>query len=81
MLGLASSCRGSGFNIRTGVKMFTNHSPREECGGNAFGLSIGRLPVCMSVCLSVRACNSKTIAPTDLIPLPTKYYTPGSVLL
>ena len=36
-------------------------APGEECEGNAFG------SVSLSVCMSVRARNSKTIAPINLI--------------
>ena len=38
----------------------TTLDPREGCKDYAFG------SVCLSVCLSVRTCNSKTIAPIDL---------------
>ena len=44
-----------------------------ECEGDAFGL--------MFVCLSVPACDSKTIALIDLICLHKRVYTLGAVLL
>ena len=44
-------------------------SPIDECECHAF----------LSVCLSVRTCNSKTIAPIDLIILRKKYCTHCSV--
>ena len=44
---------------------------RDECEGYAFG----------SVCMSVPACNSKTIAPIDLIFVHKYYYSRGSVHL
>ena len=47
----------------------------EECEGNAFRY------VSLSVRMSVRTSNSKTIAPIDLICLHKKAYTRGSGLL
>ena len=47
----------------------------EECEGYAIGY------VCLSVCLSVRTRNSKTIATIDLIFIHVKYYTCSLVLL
>ena len=39
------------------IQILVTVCPGEECEGNVFG------PVCLSVCLSVLARNSKTIAP------------------
>ena len=48
---------------------------RREDQGNAFE------SVCLSVCLSVHARNSETVAPIDLFVLHKKYYARGLVHL